>query len=94
MGYQEGNYVGYKYYETRYEDYGLGNGNAGSAEGATSGNAWNYGSEVAFPFGYGLSYTTFERSEPAFTEKEDGSGWDISMDIRNSGSDYSGKDVL
>lgn len=94
MVYQEGIYVGYKYYETRYEDYVLGNGNAGSAKGATSGNAWNYGSEVAFPFGYGLSYTTFERSEPAFTEKEDVSGWDISMDIRNSGSDYSGKDVL
>ena len=94
MVYQEGIYVGYKYYETRYEDYVLGNGNAGSAKGATSGNAWNYGSEVAFPFGYGLSYTTFERSEPEFTEKEDGSGWDISMDIRNSGSDYSGKDVL
>ena len=53
MIYQEGIYVGYKYYETRYEDKVMGTGNAGS---------FVYGDDVAFPFGFGLSYTTFEYS--------------------------------
>ena len=48
MIYQEGIYVGYKYYETRYEDYVMGAGNAGD---------YAYGDIVAYPFGYGLSYT-------------------------------------
>lgn len=92
--YQEGIYVGYKYYETRYEDYVLGNGNANSSKGATGGEKWNYSAEVAFPFGYGLSYTQFERSAPRFIENEDGSGWEVSLDIKNTGDKYSGKDVL
>ena len=55
MVYQEGIYVGYKYYETRYFDAVMGQGNAGDY-------ANQYGKEVAFTFGYGLSYTTFEYS--------------------------------
>ena len=54
MIYQEGIYVGYKYYETRYEDYVLNKGNAGN---------YKYSDDVAYPFGHGLSYTTFEYSE-------------------------------
>lgn len=53
MIYQEGIYVGYKYYETRYEDAVMGTGNAGN---------YAYSDDVAFPFGHGLSYTTFEYS--------------------------------
>ena len=51
MVYQEGIYVGYKYYETRFADAVMGKGNAGDY-------AQQYANEVAFPFGYGLSYTT------------------------------------
>lgn len=54
MVYAENIYVGYRYYETRYEDALLGQGNAGQ---------FNYDAQVQFPFGYGLSYTQFEWSD-------------------------------
>ena len=41
----EGIYNGYKYYETRYEDSVLGQGNADAEEGATNGGAWNWASK-------------------------------------------------
>lgn len=58
--YQEGIYVGYRYYETRYADCVAGKGNASSSVGSIDGEEWNYSKEVQYPFGYGLSYTTFD----------------------------------
>lgn len=61
--YQEGVYVGYKYYETRYEDSVLGQGNATSTTGVyNSTSGWNYEEEICYTFGYGLSYTTFTQT--------------------------------
>jgi len=58
--YNEGIYVGYRYYETRYEDCVLDQGNAASQAGVkASSDAWSYAEEVCFPFGFGLSYTTY-----------------------------------
>lgn len=73
--YQEGIYVGYRYFETRYEDYVLGQGNAGE---------FDYDSVVAYPFGSGLSYVDFTYSNFKTEEKED--TFDISVDVKNNGS--------
>ena len=58
----EGIYVGYKYYETRYFDAVMGQGNANSAAGATQGSAWNYGDEMLYTFGHGLSYLDYTQT--------------------------------
>ncbi len=82
MVYAEGIYVGYKYYETRYEDVVLGNEDSKQFE---------YGKQVQFPFGYGLSYTEFAWSDYQMIEKED--SFEISIMVTNTGS-VSGKDVV
>ncbi len=74
----EGIYVGYRYYETRYYDTVVGQGNASSTVGAyASKGAWNYDEEVAYGFGFGLSYTTFDFAfdgEPAFNVQKNSNG--------------------
>ena len=84
MIYQEGIYVGYKYYETRYEDYVMGTGNAGD---------YNYSDDVAFPFGYGLSYTEFEYSDMTLKYDEKTTTYTISVKVTNKG-DRDGKETV
>ncbi len=50
---------------------------------------------VQFPFGYGLSYTTFAYSQPALsaTDFKDVDGLIVSVDVTNTGK-VSGKDVV
>lgn len=94
--YQEGIYVGYRYYETRYEDAVLGRFNASSkAVGTTAsntGDVWDYNKEVAYPFGYGESYTTFEWSAFEVTA-QDSETYEISVTVTNTG-DVAGKEVV
>lgn len=84
----EGIYIGYKYYETRYEDSVLGQGNASSDAGSSTDGAWNYTSEVIYPFGYGLSYTTFEEKLDSVTI--DGENINVTVTVTNTG-DTAGK---
>ncbi len=83
--YQEGIYVGYRYYETRYEDSVLGGRNAAGAAGQVNGTdgSWNYNEEVKYPFGYGLSYTRFEYSD--FKVTENGDDYEVSVSVKNAG---------
>ena len=73
--YAEGIYVGYRYFETRYEDYVLNRGNAGD---------YQYDNDVAFPFGFGLSYTEFEYSN--FSVEEKGNTFEVNVDVTNTGA--------
>lgn len=82
MVYAEGIYVGYRYYETRYEDVVL------SADGVGD---YDYTATVQYPFGYGLSYTDFEWSE--FDREESDGGYDFTLAVTNIG-DTAGKDVV
>lgn len=90
----EGIYVGYKYYETRYEDSVLGLGNANSAKGASGGaSEWRYENEVSYPFGYGLSYTTFEQTLKGVTFNEAADTFTVQVSVKNTGS-VPGKSVV
>ncbi len=55
----EGLYTGYRYYETRYADVVYNRGKASAQIGSTTGGNWKYEDEVAYSFGYGLSYSSF-----------------------------------
>lgn len=82
--YTEGIYVGYRYYETRYADY---------VSGANGVGEYSYGSDVAYPFGYGLSYTQFAYSEFAVKESADGNSFDVSVTVTNIGT-VDGKEAV
>jgi beta-glucosidase len=82
VNYLEGIYVGYRYYETRYEDAVLKQGNPGS---------FSYGDTVQYPFGYGLSYTDFSYGDCSLSEN--GSDFVASVKVTNSGA-VAGKDVV
>lgn len=81
IAYEEGIYIGYRYYETRAYEERVVNPN------------W-YEQNVRFPFGYGLSYSTFEQSMEisGSLDGEDGS-LTITVDVQNV-SDIAGKDVV
>lgn len=83
--YAEGIYVGYKYYETRYEDAVLGIGNAGD---------YDYDATVQYPFGYGESYTEFAWSDFSAASDADAGTVTLTVDVKNVGTEYAGKDVV
>ncbi len=96
-------YTGYYYYETRYADCVENKGNArkpvGLGYGATNVSEWNYESEMAYPFGYGLSYTTFKQEFVANSNGDlikydkDNDKLYMNVKVTNTGN-YKGKDVV
>ena len=84
QNYAEGIYVGYKYYETRYEDTVLGQGNAGD---------YDYAGTVFAPFGFGLGYTSFDWTDFSMTKPDANGDLTVSVKVTNSGS-AAGKDVV
>lgn len=84
MIYQEGVYVGYKYYETRYEDFVMGTGNAGE---------YAYREDVAFPFGHGLSYTTFSYPEMEVRYDKSVDQYILTVTVANTGN-VAGKETV
>ena len=86
-------YTGYKYYETRYADVVLGQGNAESSVGSSTGKNWDYENEVAYPFGYGLSYTTFDQTLKNVSVNLKDRTATAEVEVKNTG-DTAGKDVV
>lgn len=78
--YEEGIYYGYRYYET-------------AAAEAEAGNyaGFDYDRAVTFPFGYGLSYTTFEQTLDSVTVENDEVS--ATVTVTNTG-DVAGKEVV
>ena len=76
--YEEGIYMGYRYWETR---------------GYTEGGTW-YADHVVYPFGYGLSYTTFSKTVEwgNTTITKDGKV-EIKVTVTNTGS-VAGKETV
>ncbi len=91
VSYNEGIYTDYKYYETRYEDTVLNQGNAKDKVGSTSSSEWKYQNEVTYPFGYGLSYASFEKKLESVKVEND--SYEISVSVKNT-SDIASKDVV
>lgn len=100
----EGIYTGYRYYETRYEDYVLGQGNAATASAGTYVNAdtteaatageWDYDNEVVYPFGHGLSYTTFTQTLDSVQLSADKKSATVTVTVKNSANGVKGKSVV
>lgn len=86
-------YTGYKYYETRYADVVMGQGNASDSVGSSTGGAWSYDDEVSYPFGYGLSYTTFEQTLDSLSVNLEERTVTAEVTVTNTG-DVAGKDVV
>lgn len=74
VNYNEGIYVGYKFYETA------------AAEGLI-----DYEQTVQYPFGYGLSYTTFEKRIESFADQ--GDTIELTVRVTNTGR-VPGRDVV
>ena len=92
VSYEEGIYVDYRYYETRYDDML-------AIDGKNDADEWYEGEEgVVYPFGYGLSYTTFDQeivssNVSGKTLKSGNAKIEVKVKVTNTG-DVAGKEVV
>ncbi len=89
--YCEGIYVGYKWYETADAEGFWDTTYAKARWGIQNG----YDDVVQYPFGYGLSYTTFEWTSPAFhiTQQSGDTTISVTVTVTNTGG-AAGRDVV
>lgn len=85
--YEESIYMGYRYYETAH-DIKAKNFEYGQLDGK---GALTKKGAVNYPFGYGLSYTTFEKNITSF--KHDQKTIDVEVSVKNTGK-VAGKEVV
>ncbi len=83
LQYEEGIYFGYRYYETVYAD-----GGTFTVEGESG---KTYEDAVVYPFGYGLSYTTFDQKIKE--HKAENGRISLTVTVTNTGS-VAGKDLV
>ena len=81
---REGIYVGYKYYETRYEDFVMGTEKTGD---------FTYKNEVAYPFGFGLGYTAFDHTDMTVVYDPETDRFAVTVTVTNTGS-AAGKETV
>jgi beta-glucosidase len=108
--YEEGIYYGYRWYETAYAEKVLTNTKVGynSTKGTIPTGKNSYGEDydeyynlstgVVYPFGYGLSYTTFDWEVVTSETKNNldvqkGKNIEVTIKVTNKGS-VAGKDVV
>ena len=91
VSYEEGVYVDYRYYETRYADMAL--------EDQEAADRWYNGDNgVIYPFGYGLSYTSFTQKIVACnygnkTLPDGNAHVQVKVNVKNTGN-KEGKEVV
>lgn len=95
--YAEGIYIGYKYYESRYQDQVLGVNNATSEKGvyASKDGSWNYADEMVYTFGAGQSYANF--TQELVSVDWDKTSHEVTAVVKvtnNGGFDGRSKDVV
>lgn len=105
---KESIYVGYRYYETRYEDYVLGVNNASSISGMdteivdrydtaqgkrVTPSEWTYGDQMGYTFGYGLSYSQFKQEFVGEPSYDNDGRYTFTVRVTNNGP-KAGKDVV
>lgn len=73
--------LGYKYFETHYADFAAGTGE------------YTYSSDVAYPFGFGLSYTAFDWSDMSVTFDEKTDRFTLALTVTNTGA-AAGKETV
>ena len=92
VSYEEGIYVDYRYYETKYADMA-------KADKAAADTWYNGNKGVLYPFGYGLSYTSFEQKIVKTNIKKGGTVGEnnkvvaLTVEVKNTGS-IAGKEAV
>lgn len=85
VGYEEGIYMGYRFYETAAADGYF------AADETQADPYYNRTNGVVYPFGYGLSYTSFSQAITAADYKD--GRFTFTVEVTNTG-DVAGKDVV